>query len=40
MVVVAELMIGLTITQFEAELRWLGEVESRLVRSDKVRGEK
>ena len=40
MVVVAELMIGLTITQFEAELRWLGEVESRLVRSDKVRGER
>ena len=34
MVVVAELMIGLTITQFEAELQWLGEVESKLVRSE------
>ena len=32
MVVVAELMIGLTITQFEAELEWLVEVEARLVR--------
>ncbi len=31
MVVVAELMIGLTITQFEAELRWLGEVEGKMV---------
>lgn len=35
MVVVAELMIGLTITQFEAELRWLGEVESKLVRCER-----
>jgi hypothetical protein len=28
-------MIGLTITQFEAESQWLGEVESKLVRSEK-----
>ncbi len=34
MVVVADLMIGLTITQFEAELQWLGEVESKLVRGE------
>ena len=34
MVAVAELMIRLTITQFEAELQWLGEVESKLVRSE------
>ncbi len=34
MVVVAELMIGLTITQFEGELEWLKEVEARLVRSN------
>ena len=32
MVVVAELMIGLTITQFETELEWLREVEARLVK--------
>ena len=31
MVVVAELMIGLTITQFEAELEWLREVEAKIV---------
>jgi len=31
MVVVAELMIGLTITQLEVELRWLGKVEAKLV---------
>ncbi len=31
MVVVAELMIGLTITQFEGELEWLKEVETKLV---------
>ncbi len=31
MVVVAELMLGLTITQFEAELEWLRKVEAKMV---------
>ncbi|MCH8937088.1 MAG: hypothetical protein IIB90_15340 [Gemmatimonadetes bacterium] len=30
----AELMMGLTITQFEAELEWLAEVEAKIVRGE------